>query len=233
MSVGSGWLRAEEIAPALSRADIEKIVREYIMQHPEVLMESVQTHRERERLEAQRRSRDVVAANRRELFDDPASPVAGKTAAELAIVQFFDYKCGYCRRVSTTLSALLERHKNVRMIYKELPILGPDSHMASRAALAAKKQGAYLAFHRELMNLNGPITPAAIEDTGRKLGLDVARLKTDMSSKEVEGALMQNQRLASAIGVQSTPSFVIGNELISGAMDLPRFDELISRSRNR
>jgi protein-disulfide isomerase len=105
--------------------------------------------------------------------------------------------------------------------------------MASRAALAAGKQGAYLAFHRELMSLNGPITPAAIEDTGKKLGLDVARLKADMSSKEVDAALMQNQRLANAIGVQSTPSFVIRGELISGAMDLTRFEELISKSRNQ
>ena len=91
--------------------------------------------------------------------------------------------------------------------------------MASRAALAAGKQGAYLAFHRELMNLNGPITPEAIEETGKKLGLDMARLKVDMSSKEVEAVLTQNQRLASAIGV-------------SGAMDLTRLKELISKSKN-
>ena len=90
-----------------------------------------------------------------------------------------------------------------------------------------------MTFHWELMNLNGPITPAAIEDTGRKLGLDVARLKMDMSSREVEMVLMQNERLAGAIGVQSTPSFVIGNELISGALDLARFEELIAKSRNR
>jgi protein-disulfide isomerase len=233
MLLCSGSLHGQDASTILSRADIEKIVREYIIQHPEVLMESVQAYRERERVEEQRRSKDAVAANRRELFNDAASPVTGTADAEVEIVQFFDYKCGYCRRVSLTLATVLEKHKNVRMIYKELPILGPDSHMASRAALAAAKQGAYQGFHRELMSLNGPLTPAAIEDTGKKLGLDVARLKADMSSKEVESSLMQNQRLANAIGVQSTPSFVIGNELISGAMDLPRFEELISRSRNR
>jgi protein-disulfide isomerase len=130
------------------------------------------------------------------------------------------------------VSTLLEKHNNVRMIYKELPILGADSHVASRAALAAEKQGAYMAFHRELMSLSGPITPEAIEGTGKKLGLDVARLKADMSSKEVESELTQNQRLANAIGVQSTPSFVIGGELISGAMDLARFEELISKNSN-
>jgi protein-disulfide isomerase len=233
MLICSGPIRAEDLSAALSKADIEKIVREYILQHPEVLMESVQSHRDRERVEAQKRSIDAVAANRRELFADAASPVAGPAEAEVAIVQFFDYKCGYCRRVSSTLSTLLEKHKNVRMIYKELPILGPDSHIASRAALAAEKQGAYMAFHRELMTLNGPITPESIEGAGRKLGLDVTKLKADMSSKEVEGALMQNQRLANAIGVQSTPSFVIGGELISGAMDISRFEELIAKNSHR
>lgn len=226
----SGRLQGEDVAAARSRADIEKIVREYILQHPEVLMESVQAHRDRERAEAQRRSNDAVGTKRPELFDDATSPVIGQADAEIAIVQFFDYKCGYCRRVSPTLSKLLEEHKNVRVIFKELPILGAESHMASRAALAAAKQGAYLAFHRELMSLNGPITPAAIEDTARKLGLDVARLQADMSSKEVEAVLAQNQRLATAIGVQSTPSFVIGNELIAGAIDLAGFEELISRA---
>lgn len=233
MLICSGLLQAGDDSTVLSRADIEKIVREYILQHPEVLMESVQSHRERERVEAQTRSKDAVAANRRELFDDAASPVAGPAEAKVSIVQFFDYKCGYCRRVSSTLSTLLEKHKNVRMIYKELPILGADSHVASRAALAAEKQGAYMAFHRELMSFSGPITPEAIEGTGKKLGLDVARLKADMSSKEVEGELMQNQRLANTIGVQSTPSFVIGGELISGAMDLTRFEELIAKNSDR
>ena len=233
MLIGFSSLQGEEVSTALSRAEIEKIVREYILQHPEVLMESVQSHRERERVEAQKRSKDAVAANRRELFDNAASPVAGTAEAEVTIVQFFDYKCGYCRRVSPTLSTLLEKHKNVRMIYKELPILGPDSHMASRAALAAQKQGAYAALHKELMTLNGPITPEAIEGAGKKLGLDVAKLKADMGSKEVESALMRNQQLANAIGVQSTPSFVIGGELISGAMDLAGFEQLISKSSNR
>lgn len=213
----------------LSKADIEKIVRDYILAHPEVLMESVQGHREREQAEGQRRSRDAVASNRRGLYEDTLSPVTGPADATVTIVQFFDYKCGYCRRVLPVLTALLEKHKNVRMIYKELPILGDDSQFAARAALAAEKQGAYLRFHRELMNAGGAITPAVIEDTSKKLGLDAKRLRTDMNSMEVQTALMQNQQLAGAIGVQSTPSFVIGGELISGAMDLPQLEALISK----
>jgi protein-disulfide isomerase len=230
---GSIALQGQEAATISSRADVEEIVREYILQHPEVLMQSVRAFQERDRLAAQHRSNAAVAANRNELFGDPASPVTGPADAEIAIVQFFDYKCGYCRRVSPTLSKLLEGHKNVRVIFKELPILGPESHVASRAALAAAKQGAYGGFHQRLISLNAPITPAIIEDIGQQLGLDVEKLKSDMSSQEIEAILAQNQRLANAIGVQSTPSFVIGNELITGAVDLTRFEELISKNSSR
>jgi protein-disulfide isomerase len=228
----AGRLMADDVSTVSSRADIEKIVREYILQHPEVLLESVQSHRDRERVEAQASSKDAIAANRRELFDNTSSPAAGTPAAEVTVVQFFDYKCGYCRRVAPTVSKLLESHKNVRVIFKELPILGPESQIAARAALAAAQQDAYVAFHRELMNWNGPVTPEAIEDIGRKLGLDVARLKADMHSKEIDLALAQNGNLANAIGVQSTPAFVIGGELISGAMDLTAFEKRISNNSN-
>jgi protein-disulfide isomerase len=233
MLICFGRLQAGEVSTAPSRADIENIVREYILQHPEVLMESVQSQRERERVQAQKRSDDGIAANRRELFDDAASPVIGSANAEIAIVQFFDYKCGYCRRVAPTISKLLEEHKNVRVIFKELPILGPESHIAARAALAAAKQGAYAPFHQRLLSTDGPITPQAVEEVADQLGLDVARLRADMSSPEVTAILVQNQQLANTLGVQSTPSFVIGNELVPGAMDLRRFEELISKSSSR
>ena len=233
MLICIGRLQAEDVSAAPSKSDIENIVREFILQHPEVLMESVQSHRERERVEAQRRSYAAIGGNRSDLFDDPTSPVIGDAGAEIAIVQFFDYKCGYCRRVAPTVSKLLEEHKNVRVIFKELPILGPESHLASRAALAAAKQGAYAPFHQKLLRVDGPITPKAIEELTDQLRLDLARLKRDMSSPEVAAVLLQNQRLANALGVQSTPSFVIGNELIPGAMDLRRFEELISKKSSR
>ena len=226
----TGRLSGEDKSAVLSRTDIEQIVREYILQHPEVLMESVRAYQERERIAAQQRSREAVLAKRSELFKESASPVAGKADASVAIVQFFDYNCGYCRRVWPILAKLIEERQNVQVIFKELPILGPESHMAARGALAAHKQGAYVQFHRALMDLKSPTTAATIEETGRKLGLDVARLKADMDSAEVQAILTQNQRLASAIGVQSTPSFVIGNELVSGAMDLPGFEALITKA---
>ncbi len=218
---------------SLSRAEIEQIVREYIMRHPEVLIDSVRAHQERERTAAQHKSREAVTAKRRELFEDDTSPVAGKPGAGVAIVQFFDYNCGYCRRVAPTLTKLLEQEQEVHLIFKELPILGPDSHIAARAALAAGKQGAYIPFHQALMGLKSPATMAAIEETGRKLRLDIDRLKVDMNSAEVQAILAQNQRLAHAIGVESTPSFVIGNEVVPGAMDLAAFQALIAKAAEK
>jgi len=233
MLICFGRLQAEDASATPSKSDIENIVREFILQHPEVLMESVQSYRERERVETQERSNAAIGANRSDLLDDPTSPVIGDAGAGIAIVQFFDYQCGYCRRVAPTVSKLLEEHKNVRVIFKELPILGPESHLASRAALAAAKQGAYAPFHQKLLAVDGPITAKAIEELTDQLGLDLARLRRDMSSPEVAAILVHNQRLANTLGVQSTPSFVIGNELIPGAMDLRRFEELISKNSGR
>jgi protein-disulfide isomerase len=230
MVIGTGPLQAESGSTTLSKANVEQIVREYILQHPDVLMESVRAYQDRERAAAQQRSTTAIAANSRQLFDDAASPVAGNAGADVTIVEFFDYNCHYCRRVSPVLTQLLQDHKNVRLIFKELPILGPGSHMASRAALAAQKQGAYLAFHRELMSLSKPVTADDIDKAATKLGLDADRLKADMSSAEVQASLAANRQLAEAIAVQSTPSLVVGNELVSGALDASGFEELISRS---
>ncbi len=231
LSLSAGRSYGGESSAVLSKGEIEQIVREFILRHPEVLMESVRAYQERERAAAQQRSRDAVVAKRGELFEDAASPAAGEAGAGIAIVQFFDYNCGYCRRVTPTLTKLLEEHGNVRMIFRELPILGPESHTAARAALAAHKQGAYLRFHRALMDLQSPVTAPAVEETARKLGLDIARLKTDMDSMEVQAMLTDNQRLANAIGVQSTPSFVIGDELVSGALDLAGFQALLAKAK--
>jgi protein-disulfide isomerase len=226
----TGRTYAEEKPAAVSKSEIEQIVREYILRHPEVLVESVQAHQRRERMAAQQKSREAIAARRSELLEDAVSPVAGKADAPVTIVQFFDYRCAYCRRVAPTLAKLLEEQQNVRMIFRELPILGPESHMAASAALAAHRQGAYLNFHRELMRLNSPATPAVLEETAAKLGLNIARWKTDMNSPEIRTMLAQNQQLAAALGVKSTPSFVVGDELVSGALDRAGFQALIARA---
>ena len=224
---------SQEAAPA--KSEIEKIVKEYILQHPEVLLESVRLYQERQQNAERDRARDAVASKSAELFRDvnsPASgPASGKVSEAIPVVQFFDYRCGYCKRVRPAIEKLLASNPNVRLVFKEFPILGPDSILASKAALAARKQNAYFKFHEALMGLTGMITMEAIGEIATKNGLDVAKLKADMEAKDVDETIQANQKLAMAVGVTATPTFVIGKEVHAGALDLAGFQELIEKTR--
>jgi protein-disulfide isomerase len=211
------------------RGEIEKIVREYILQHPEVLIQSVQSLQETQRSAMQREAGKVIALRRKDLVDS-GSPAAGHAPGKTPVVMFFDYRCGYCRRSDDAVLKLAEGNSGAYVIFKELPILGQESMMASGAALAADKQGAYVKFHRALMAANGPITLQTLEQTASELGLNLERFRSDMKSPEIAETLQRNRELADALGVRATPSFVIGSELVVGALDPTRFQQLIARA---
>jgi protein-disulfide isomerase len=206
-------------------------VREFILQHPEVLMESVRSYQERQRAEQQQQARKVIAARPTDLLDDASSPAAGKAPGKTPVVMFFDYRCGYCKRMDEAVLKLTAEDSGAYVVFKELPILGPESAMAASAALAAHKQSAYVTFHQALMTAAEPVSMPLLEQIASKLGLDVEKLKTDMQSAEVGEALARNQQLAEALGVRATPSFVIGSELISGGMEPSRLQALIAKAR--
>jgi protein-disulfide isomerase len=221
---------AQEVDEEPARPAIEKIVRAYILQHPEVLMESVRLYQERERTAQKERSKEAISTRRTDLQQDPSSPVAG-TAGGVTVVEFFDYRCTYCKGAEGSIRKLLADHPDIQFVFKEFPILGPESSVAAKAGLAANKQGAYLKFHQGLMTLTGPITMNAIEELAGKQGLDVSKLKADMESPEVQSILARNRELGLQVGVNSTPSFVIGSELVSGAMDAATFERLIAQAQ--
>jgi protein-disulfide isomerase len=230
MSVAS--LAAQQTANPLTKAEIEAIVKEYILQHPEVLLESVRQHQERERAGREQKAKDALTAKQQELLFDPATP-ATKAAVpnQVSIVSFFDYRCGYCKRVYPTLMKVLEDNKDVRLVFKELPILGPESVVASKAALAAVKQGKYQEFHNALMGSDLAVTAAFVEQTAKSVGLDIEKLKKDMESAEVATAIKRNQQLAQSLGVEATPTFIIGNELVPGAIGEDGFKQLIAKAK--
>ena len=207
-------------APPKSKADVEQIVREYLLKHPEVVMEAITKYQENQRADEKKKAQQSISSNQQQLLADPASPAAGATTADsVTVVEFFDYRCGYCKRMAPTIAKLVNGSK-VRMVYKELPILGPDSIIAAKAALASRKQGdVYTKFHQDLMGLEGAITMASIEKVALKNNLDMAKLKADMEAPEIQAQIKATQTLAETIGVNATPSFVIGNELFTGAMD--------------
>lgn len=221
---------AQQAGEEPARPAIEQIVREYILQHPEVLIESIQMYKSRAQTAKTGQSKEALAASLTELQQDPSSPVTG-IGGGLTIVEFFDYRCGYCKSAEGTIRKLLVDHPDIRFVFKEFPILGPESTLAAKACLAAHQQGGYLKFHQALMNLTGPITMDVIAKLAGEQGLDVSKLKTDMESPEVEAILARNRDLGHKVGVGSTPSFVIGSEVVSGAIDAAAFERRIAQAK--
>ena len=175
--------------------------------------------------------RRQVAAHRDELLHDPDSPVGGNRDGDVTVVEFFDYRCGYCIAMAPRLETLLEADRALRFVYKEWPILGPMSEFAARAALAARRQDRYEDFHAALMRLRGRLTEATVLDAARRLGLDPERLRADMRAPEIDRALDDNRALAAELGITGTPAFVIGDRLVPGAVPLGELKAVIAAAR--
>jgi protein-disulfide isomerase len=189
----SGTL-AQQAAP--NRAATEQIVREYLMAHPEVLVESLSTYQEKLEAQQAEAQRQALATRQNEMFKNPASPVAGNPQGDVTLVEFFDYQCGYCKAVHADVRRLLESDGNARLVLQEFPILGPASLTASRAALAARKQDKYDALHSALMENRGQLDDDQIMRIAGSVGLDMERLKKDMQAPDIQDALQRNLQLA-------------------------------------
>lgn len=212
---------------------VEALVRQYILDHPEVIIESMQNYQIRQQLAEQEAATAALAANRDEIKNDPAAPVAGNPKGDVTVVEFFDYRCAYCKRVLPSVRELLESDKNVRYVFKELPILGPDSMTASHAALAAWSIAPekYFAFHAALMEARGNLGEEQVLEIAEKVGLDRKKLKDGMAAPEVEKIIQRNLELAQKLRIQGTPAFVVGDALVPGAVDLQQLKDLIATAR--
>lgn len=220
-------------SPAPSREAIEQIVREYLLAHPEVVGEALRAlEQQREAAERQRQA-EALKLREHDLLRDPAAPVGGNPQGNVTVVEFFDYRCGYCKSVAPTVKQLLRDDRQVRLIYKEFPILGPESILAARAALAARAQGRYAALHDALMAAREPLTRPVILKIAAQAGLDTARLEKDMDSPEIPAAIQRNHELAQALGIQGTPAFVVGSQLAPGAVDLATLKRLVEQARRQ
>jgi protein-disulfide isomerase len=228
--LGFGCAPARSQAPASPEA-IEPIIRDYLLSHPEVVTESLRRAQERDREAAKAQARSAVEAHQQALFQDPDSPVGGNAAGDVTIVEFFDYRCPYCRRMEPLVKTLLAEDRGVRLVYKELPILGPESVIASRAALAAHGQGKYQEAHDLLIGASGPFTPDSLATLLAGVGVDGKRLRADMDAPEIATLLRRELGLAEAIGIEGTPAFVVGSELIVGATDIAVLRDLVKRAR--
>ena len=223
---------AADFAPDQRKA-IEAIIRDYLTKNPDVLIDALQAAEDKMKGDAKDKAAQALSTRRREIFEDPDTPFAGNPNGDVSLVEFFDYRCPYCKQVEPSLEALIGEDRQLRIVYKEFPVLGPESMTASKAALAARKQGKYDAFHRALMALKGQINDTAVFKTAESVGLDVDRLKRDMAAPEISRALKANTELADALDIRGTPGFVVGNEIVPGAIDLASLKQLIATARKK
>lgn len=170
-------------------------------------------------------SDEVVSQKAGALVGDPNSPVIGNPHANVAIVEFFDYACPYCKAAEPRLEALVKTDKGTKLILKEFPILTPESMIASKAALASVRQGKYAQFHDALMNYKGRLETSVIFDTAKDAGLDVARMRKDMAAPEITDEIIANFNLARSLRIFQTPGFIVGNHILTGPsadIDFPK-----------
>jgi protein-disulfide isomerase len=212
---------------------IEGIVRDYLANHPEVLIDALQAADDKLKGEARDKAAQALAAHKKEVFDDPNSPIAGNPKGDVTLVEFFDYRCPYCKQVEPALEKLVAEDRQLKLVYKEFPVLGPESDLAAHVALAAKKQGKYDVFHRAMMAVPGHFDEAAVYKVAASIGLDLDRLKQDAKSSDVAAQLKANAALGNELDIGGTPGFVIGDAIIPGALSLDALRQQIANARGK
>jgi protein-disulfide isomerase len=226
---GLSLARAEEFTDA-QRAEIVKIVRDALKQDPSILREAVVALQaddgEREKIS----SRAAVAASRDSLIT-PNDPIGGNPHGNVTIVEFFDVRCPYCRKLEPEMTELLAGDHDVRLVYKDLPILGPASVVGTKALLAAQKQNAYEKLRDVVMRMPPDITRAGIETEAKKLGLDTPRLLHDMDDPSIQQRIDANLHLAQRLNIQGTPAMIIGDEMLPGAVDAGELKQAVAEAR--
>ncbi len=218
---------------APQRQQIETIIHDYLMQHPDVLIAALRQAEDKLHHDDDAKASQAVTQHRKEVFKDPATPIAGNPQGDVAVVEFFDYRCPYCKQVEPALDSMLKQDPKLRLVYKEFPILGPVSVTAAHAALAARAQGKYDAFHTAMMAARGSITDDTVYQVAGSVGLDVEKLKRDMASPEIAQAIKANMKLADALDIHGTPAFVVGDKVVPGAVDLDALKTMVSDARKQ
>jgi protein-disulfide isomerase len=212
------------------RAEIVAVVRDALKQDPSILRDAVAALQVDEGERSQAAARAAIGHVQGELVL-PTDPVAGDPHGDVTIVEFFDTRCPYCRKMEPVMDSFLMQDRKVRLVYKDLPILGPASVLGTKALLAAQKQDAYTRMREAVMKLPPDTTLPQIETAARGLGLDWPRMARDMDDPSVQARIEANLKLARTLGIQGTPALVIGSDLIPGAVDVPDLQKAVAEAR--
>jgi protein-disulfide isomerase len=219
----------------IQRGDIEKIVRNYLLAHPEVLEEAMAELSKRQAAADAEKHEASVASNAKAIFDSPRGVTIGNKDGDVAFVEFFDYNCGYCKRAMTDMLELMKADPKLKVVLKEFPVLGPGSVEAAQVAVAVRMQDPggkkYLDFHQKLLGSKGQADKARAMAAAKDAGADMAKLEKDLASPEVRATLEENFKLAEAMGMNGTPSYVIGKQVVIGAVGVDNLREKIGVAR--
>jgi protein-disulfide isomerase len=224
---------AEGGLSAGQRKEVETIIKNYLLNNPEVMMEAQSAlEAKMDKIQAERTA-VAIKQNAAEIFRPSASPVVGNPKGDVTVIEFFDYNCPYCKKAFHELASLVEKDKQVKVILKEFPILSKGSEEAAKVALAAKMQGKYWEFHRAIQEAQGQTNEAGALRVAEKVGLDMTRIRKDMASAEVKKEIDDTRALAAKLGIQGTPHFLVGDRIIPGAPEnlLEQMSKLVMEVR--
>jgi protein-disulfide isomerase len=213
------------------RAEIVDIVRDAMKNDPSILRDAIKALQADEDARASAESAAAITAHRMELFAKPGDAEAGNPHGDITVVEFYDPRCPYCRKMLPGIDAMLQKDHSIRLVYKEIPVLGPASETESRAIVAAQAQGGYMKMQQALMTNPAQPTDELLNDTAKSIGLEPFRLATDMKSDAVSKRLAANLDLSHDLHVSGTPTFVVGEQIIPGMVDASQLEEAVANAR--
>jgi protein-disulfide isomerase len=215
------------------RREIVEVLRDALRQDPGILRDALLALEQAETRDRAGAQRAAIAEQAEALFRTAEDPVKGNPQGAVTVVEFFDARCGYCKQLHPAVEQMLKRQRDVRLVLKDLPILGPNSLLASRALLAAQRQGKYAELHDALLKLKEEPTEPVLKREAEKLGLDWARLRREMDAPAIGRRLEANTKLAAALRIEGTPALIIGDTLVPGAVDLATLEKLVAEAREK
>ena len=220
---------------APQKSEIERIIRDYLVNHPEVLQEAIAELDKRQAAADLEKAKTAIASNAETLFNSSRQVVLGNPNGDVTMVEFFDYNCGFCKRAMADMLDLLKNDPKLKVILKEFPVLGPGSVEAAKVAVAVRMQDKtgkkYLDFHQKLLGGRGQADKARALAVAKEVGFDMARLEADMESPEVKASLEETLKLGEELGLNGTPSYIVGSDVVVGAVGLDALRGKVSTAR--
>ena len=216
---------------AAQKTEFEKLVHDYLLEHPEILRDMANKLEANDKLAADNTRNSVLSTQAKNIFHNPIDAVVGNPKGDITVVEFMDYNCGWCKKSVKELQSLVASDKNVRVVLKEFPIFGEGSEYAARAALASVKQNKYWQLHQALFASESKVTVEVVDQIAQEQGIDVAKMKIDMKSPEIDAAVKANQAMAQSLALTGTPAFIVDDKLIPGYIELGNLQAMLAQAR--